>query len=68
MSSKQTSGNEGNVMVVCRFRPFNQNEIAMGTKGCAEFAKDQQHVTIKTVVSKILNKNWLGKLAANFYV
>lgn len=55
-------------MVVCRFRPFNQNEIAMGTKGCAEFAKDQQHVTIKTVVSKILNKNWLGKLAANFYV
>jgi hypothetical protein len=51
MSSKQTSGSEGNVMVVCRFRPFNQSEISMGAKTCAEFAKDQQHVTIKTAVS-----------------
>jgi hypothetical protein len=50
-SSKQASGSEGNVMVVCRFRPFNPSEISMGTKTCAEYAKDKQHVTIKTAVS-----------------
>jgi hypothetical protein len=40
LNSKQAAATEGNVMVVCRFRPFNQQEIQMGTKACAEFAKD----------------------------
>jgi hypothetical protein len=27
----------GNVTVVCRFRPFNQKEIAMGTEKVVDF-------------------------------
>lgn len=37
MVSKQTTVGavEGNVMVVCRFRPFNEKELAMGAKSVA---------------------------------
>jgi hypothetical protein len=51
ISSSKTSVSEGNVMVVCRFRPFNEKETSMGTKTCAEIDKKNQKVTIKTTVS-----------------
>ena len=39
--------NSGNVTVVCRFRPFNQKEIAMGTEPVVEFKPDKQKLFIK---------------------
>jgi hypothetical protein len=35
-------------MVICRFRPFNKKELEMGARAVADFAKDGQHVTVKT--------------------
>lgn len=38
-------------MVVCRFRPFNAKEKEMGARPVADFNKDGQNVTVKTMVS-----------------
>ena len=66
--SKQsaTTNSEGNVMVVCRFRPFNQQEITMGTKACAEVAKDKQHVAVKTGVSLVMSHTFQEKEQQTF--
>lgn len=46
---------EGNVMVVCRFRPFNEKEIQMGQNKCvAHFNDDHQHLDIKTQVNSFI--------------
>jgi kinesin family member 5 len=37
----------GNVNVVCRFRPFNQKEIAMGTNPSVDFNSDGRKVNVK---------------------
>ena len=41
----------GNVTVVCRFRPFNQKEIAMGAKAIVSFNEDQKNLTLRVQVS-----------------
>jgi kinesin family protein 5 len=47
LGSSQMSTSTGNVKVVCRVRPFNTKELAMGTAACVEFP-DQQTINIKT--------------------
>ena len=62
VSKIDKSTQEGNVMVVCRFRPFNAKEKEMGAKPVAEFNKDGQHITIKTQVSFLLSNARVGRL------
>lgn len=47
-SSKQA--NEGNVMVVCRFRPFNEKEIQMGETKCVAQFGSNNNLELRTQV------------------
>lgn len=44
--SKAAGG--GNVKVVCRVRPFNQTEIAMGTMTGLDFPSNGMNIKLKT--------------------
>lgn len=37
---------KGNVVVVCRVRPLNKKEIAMGTSCCLDFNSDKKNVVL----------------------
>lgn len=38
---------KGNVVVICRVRPLNKKEIAMGTSCCLDFHPDKKQVAIQ---------------------
>ncbi|CAI2383817.1 unnamed protein product [Moneuplotes crassus] len=49
---------QGNICVVCRFRPLNQNELNHGGSNvCADFHPNKKSVTIVTEGDGVTNKN-----------
>ena len=56
-SASDSSGGPGNVIVVCRFRPLNQNELSHGGSNvCADFHPNKKSVTITTEGDGVVNK------------
>lgn len=57
-ASSSDSASAGNVIVVCRFRPLNQNELNHGgSTVCADFHPNKKSVTIETKGDGTVNKN-----------
>lgn len=56
-SDSSSSTSSGNVIVVCRFRPLNQNELNHGGSCvCADFHPNKKSVTIETKGDGTVNK------------